>query len=74
MSQKDTTRGFLRVRAEGKFLWLGGEKFFIRGVTYGAFAPDADGHQFPDAPVVATDFALMQAAGINAILTVHRSS
>ena len=68
MSQMDTT-GVLRVRAEGEFLWRGNEKFFVRGVTYGAFAPDAAGHQFPDAPIVAHDFSLMQAAGINTVLT-----
>ena len=55
----DTTRSFIRVRAEGKFLWVGTQKFFVRGVTYGAFPPDGDGHQFPRS-VVAYDFALMQ--------------
>jgi glycosyltransferase involved in cell wall biosynthesis len=59
----------LRPRAEGKFLWVGTEKFFVRGVTYGAFPPDRDGHQFPDSRQVALDFALMRRAGINSILT-----
>ncbi len=59
----------LRPRVSGKFLWLGDEKFFVRGVTYGAFAPNADGHQFPEAPQVAHDFALMREAGINSLLT-----
>ena len=61
--------GFPRPRVEGKFLYLGNEKFFIRGVTYGAFPPNAQGHQFPESPAVAKDFALMRDAGINAILT-----
>ncbi len=60
---------FQRPRVEGKFLYLGDEKFFIRGVAYGAFPPNCQGHQFPDPPEVAKDFALMRAAGINAILT-----
>jgi glycosyltransferase involved in cell wall biosynthesis len=59
----------LRPRAEGKFLWTGTEKFFVRGVTYGAFPPDRDGHQFPEPRQVAQDFALMRLAGINSILT-----
>lgn len=59
----------LRPRAEGKFLWLGQEKFFVRGVTYGAFPPNARGHQFPDPAQVDKDFALMQEAGINSVLT-----
>jgi GT2 family glycosyltransferase len=58
-----------RPRAKGKFLYLGHEKFFVRGVTYGAFAPNSEGYQFPEAPDVAKDFALMREAGINAILT-----
>jgi O-antigen biosynthesis protein len=59
----------LRPRAAGKFLWLGDEKFFVRGVTYGAFPPNAEGHQFPEPTKVAQDFALMNAAGINSLLT-----
>src|SRR5262245_46080420 len=58
-----------RPRAEGKFLYLGKEKLFVRGVTYGAFPPNRQGHQFPEAGDVARDFSLMQAAGLNAILT-----
>ena len=58
-----------RVRAEGKFLWLGDEKFFVRGTTYGAFAPNAEGDQFPEPAQVAKDFSLMRAAGMNSILT-----
>ena len=63
------TLGLLRPRAAGKFLWLGDEKFFARGVTYGAFPPNAEGHQFPEPAKVAHDFALMGAAGINSLLT-----
>lgn len=58
-----------RPRVEGKFLYLGDQKFFTRGVAYGAFPPNLEGHQFPDPPEVAKDLALMQEAGINAILT-----
>jgi GT2 family glycosyltransferase len=60
---------FPRPRAEGKFLYVGGEKFWVRGATYGAFAPNSEGHQFPESPDVAKDFAMMREAGINAILT-----
>lgn len=57
-----------RPRVKGKFLYLGSEKFFIRGVTYGAFPPNSGGHQFPEFPEVEKDFALMGEAGINTIL------
>ena len=59
----------LRPRTAGKFLWLGDEKFFVRGVTYGAFPPNGEGHQFPEASRVHEDFVLMQKAGINTVLT-----
>ena len=56
-----------RPRAHGKFLFVGDEKLHVRGVTYGAFAPDARGDRFPDMQVVARDFAQMAANGINAV-------
>ena len=35
------------VATGGKFLRAGDERFLVKGVTYGTFAPDADGYQFP---------------------------
>jgi GT2 family glycosyltransferase len=58
-----------RPRARGKFLYAGGEKLYLRGVTYGTFRPREDGHQFPEADVVACDFAQMAAHGVNAVRT-----
>jgi GT2 family glycosyltransferase len=58
-----------RPRALGKFLYVGDRKFFVRGTTYGAFPPNSRGDQFPEPSEVAADFALMQACGINTILT-----
>jgi glycosyltransferase involved in cell wall biosynthesis len=58
-----------RPRTEGKFLYIGDKKFFVKGVTYGAFAPNCQGHQFPELTEVARDFSLMRSAGINTILT-----
>ena len=37
-----------RVAADGKCFRLGREKFFIKGVTYGPFAPNAKGETFPN--------------------------
>ena len=58
-----------RVRVAGKFVWLGDEKFLIRGVTYGTFRPAADGCEFPDKTTVTRDFAQMAANGLNAVRT-----
>lgn len=56
-----------RVRASGKFLHLDGERFLIKGVTYGTFGPDAQGYQFPPIERVAADFASMSEYGINTV-------
>ena len=41
-----------RIQVKGKFLFCGKEKFYIKGVTYGNFAPDVNGCQFPEPSVV----------------------
>ena len=58
-----------RPRARGKFLFVGNEKLYVRGVTYGTFRPRADGTEVPEPAVVERDLALMAANGINAIRT-----
>jgi GT2 family glycosyltransferase/sugar lactone lactonase YvrE len=58
-----------RIVADGKFLQVGGERFLIKGVTYGTFAPDAGGYQFPSRERVAEDFRLMAGLGINTVRT-----
>ena len=56
-----------RARANGKFFRVGDERFLVKGVTYGTFAPGAEGEQFPSLNRVAEDFALMTAFGINTV-------
>lgn len=56
-----------RVRSEGKFLVRGGEKFFIKGVTYGTFRPNGRYRDFPDPEVVDDDFRRMGTADINTV-------
>ena len=56
-------------RVSGKFLEVDGRRFLVKGVTYGTFAPDADGVQYPSLDRVAVDFAGMAAAGINTVRT-----
>ncbi len=55
--------------AKGKFLFVGEDKFWVKGVTYGTFRPLADGTQFPEKEVVERDFAMMAANGINSVRT-----
>ena len=58
-----------RAAVDGKFLSVGGGRFLVKGVTYGTFAPDAAGRQFPTAEVAADDFARMRDAGLNTVRT-----
>ena len=58
-----------RARAGGKFLRLGGDKLWVRGVTYGTFRAGPDGAEFPCPEVVDRDFELMARHGINAVRT-----
>ncbi len=56
-----------RVEIDGKFLRLGTGRYLVKGVTYGTFAPDADGYQFPTLDRVDEDFRLMASYGINTV-------
>src|SRR5437764_14483370 len=58
-----------RPQVQGKFLFVGDEKLWIRGVTYGTFRPDADGNEYHDPETVEQDFAQMADSGLNAIRT-----
>lgn len=58
-----------RPHIAGKFLARGAEKLYLRGVTYGTFAPGPDGEGYPDPETVDRDFEQMSANGINAVRT-----
>jgi len=58
-----------RPRVAGKFLWVGDEKLYVRGVTYGTFRGDERGVEFPPREQVERDFRLMAGRGINAVRT-----
>jgi GT2 family glycosyltransferase len=60
-----------RVQIDGKFFVRGGRRLYLQGATYGPFAPDGDGDQFPSRHQVRDDFVAMGEAGINAVRTYH---
>ena len=60
-----------RPRARGKFLFVGDQKLYVRGVTYGAFAPAPDGREYLDLAMVERDFAAMADNGITAVRIPH---
>jgi O-antigen biosynthesis protein len=66
-----TAASHSRPEIRGKFLFVQGKKFFVRGVTYGAFKPDADKNEYHDLAQVERDFAQMAAIGINTVRIPH---
>ena len=59
----------VRPHVEGKFLFVGQDKFYVRGVTYGPFRPDDAGCEYHTPEIVDADFAQMADSGINAVRT-----
>src|SRR5215472_12962755 len=55
------------IAAAGKLLTRAGEPFYLRGVTYGTFAPDENGDQFPAQAQVASDFRAIAGNGFNVV-------
>src|SRR5262245_10301306 len=49
-----------RPRVDGKFLARGASRVRVNGVTYGPFAPGADGRPFPTPDQAAADFEAMR--------------
>src|SRR5262245_38289897 len=62
---------FQRPKVAGKFLYVRQEKFWVRGVTYGAFRPDARGNEYHDLKKIRRDFAQMAENGLNAVRIPH---
>jgi len=56
-----------RVRVGGKYLRVGAAKFFVKGLSYGPFPPNADGEPFPDRTQVGRDLSHMRQLGANAL-------
>jgi GT2 family glycosyltransferase len=60
-----------RITVDGKQFVRQGRRFRVQGVTYGPFAPGADGLPFPGPGRVKQDFADMRAAAINSVRVYH---
>jgi len=54
-----------RVRRDGKFFRLGARRFHVKGVTYGPFAPDAQGQPFASPEQTKQDFLQINELGVN---------
>src|SRR5258706_13799242 len=60
-----------RVSVAGKFFRLGAKKFYVKGVAYGPFAPNAAGQPFASPEQTAADFAQIVELGANLIRVYH---
>lgn len=65
----NSVTGISRPLVKGKFIYKNGEKLYLKGVTYGTFAPGSDGSQFPEPAQVQIDFEMMSRKGFNCIRT-----
>ncbi len=60
-----------RIRAVAKFFFEEDRKFFLKGVTYGPFAPDAEGFYLGDPDKLERDLQLMRQIGLNVLRIYH---
>ena len=66
-----TTAANQRIRPAAKFFLEGDKKFFVKGVTYGPFNPDAEGNYLGRPEQVDVDLALMRQVGLNVVRIYH---
>ncbi len=60
-----------RIRPAAKFFLEGEKKFFVKGVTYGPFKPDAEGNYLGRPEQVDADLVLMREVGLNVVRIYH---
>ena len=56
-----------RPAVQGRFLTVNGERFWLKGVTYGTFRPNEEGEPFPSRAQAREDLQRMRDAGINTV-------
>ena len=72
MSERSTTAPELPpITVRAKFFFEGEQPWFLRGVTYGPFRPNADGEFMSTPEQARRDFAMMRDMGINLIRVYH---
>jgi O-antigen biosynthesis protein len=66
-----STQNADRVSVDGKFFRLGARKFHLKGVTYGPFAPNAEGEMFASPDQSARDLKQINELGANVVRLYH---
>src|SRR5437870_13384283 len=59
-----------RPKVRGKFLYVGTEKFWVRGISYGTFYVDDNGEERRTEEMVRRDFTQIAASGFN-VVRIH---
>ncbi len=59
------------IKIQAKFFFEGDRKWFLKGVTYGPFKPNAEGDLTATPEQAKADFALMRELGVNLIRVYH---
>src|SRR2546421_536077 len=59
-----------RPKVRGKFFYVGTEKFWVRGISYGTFYVDDNGEERRTEEMVRRDFAQIAASGFN-VVRIH---
>jgi glycosyltransferase involved in cell wall biosynthesis len=62
------------IRAVSKFFFAGKTKFFLKGVTYGPFRPDASGNYLGTPEQTARDLEQIRELGLNVVRLYHSPS
>jgi glycosyltransferase involved in cell wall biosynthesis len=70
-SKELSTRGLSSIAVRSKFLFEDEEKFFVKGVTYGPFAPDAQGYFVGTPEKARADFGMIREMGGNLLRVYH---
>src|SRR5688500_5955025 len=60
-----------RIRVDGKFFRLGEKKFYPKGVTYGPFAPNAEGERYASREQTLLDVSLIKQLNANTLRVYH---
>jgi glycosyltransferase involved in cell wall biosynthesis len=60
-----------RVVTAGKFFRLAGAKWYVKGLTYGPFAPNSNEFFLPERPVWDEDLGRIRSLGANALRVYH---
>ncbi|HET9418856.1 MAG TPA: glycosyltransferase [Chthoniobacterales bacterium] len=60
-----------KIRPVAKFFFEGNRKFFVKGIAYGPFKPDADGYYVGRPEQVNVDVHMMREIGLNLVRVYH---